>query len=96
MNYNILDWIEKVVFVYQPNLTKSLAPVDVSPLKWLKLLRADNGLWLKRLVRHLQKIYSYYLNWNQDCYEIFYYFAREIAKLAEGCVSFEFGIMIFY
>jgi hypothetical protein len=83
MNYKVLRWLEKTVNVFRLNQWST----TVTPKGFLEYL-AD-GFMLCRLASALSE---YQINANpaekKKCYEFFYKFAKEKAKLADGCVSF--------
>jgi len=86
MNYKIIRWMEKTVNVFR--LQKPMSQLMlVTPQQFMQYL-AD-GFILVRLARILcgNQIGPYPTGKN-ECYEQFYKFAKEEAKLAEGCVRF--------
>jgi hypothetical protein len=83
----VLDWLEKTVLVFRSRLSQDQKITRlVNPQQFLGHL-ADGKL-LARLAACLNTN-GHIIGWDvSGCYAFFYKFAREKAKLAEGCVSF--------
>jgi hypothetical protein len=87
MNYKLLHWMEEILHIFRLQLKCPNRTMLVTPQIFMKYL-AD-GIMLVRLARILggNKILPDLMD-KKKCYEYFYKFAKEKAKLAEGCVSY--------
>jgi hypothetical protein len=86
LNYDVLDWLEKCVLIFRSRLSQDQKATRlINPQEFLGYL-ADGKL-VARLAACLNAN-SQINGWDVDsCYDLFYKFALEKAKLAEGCVS---------